>query len=126
MAKKKRTSITVPSKTKKQLEYLANRYSETLGSSLETMTDYVLTKIVKGDYDNLEPDKLESTELIYGSLELKRQADVKAKELGFKGTKDMLEKVVRDEHYAHTRKATEKEAIAKFTKVGNADDEKDE
>lgn len=126
MAKKKRTTITVPKKTKTQLEHLTTRYPETIGKSLETLTEYIMIKAVSGDYDDLEPENTQENGLLFGDIELKKKATEKAKELGFKGTKDFLELIVRKEYQAHTRKATEKEAITKFTKVGNADDEKDE
>lgn len=120
--KNKRTSITIPSKTKTQLTHLSNIYKDSVGYSNENMINFIFSKIIKGDYSHIKPEKQNDTSLIYGDMELKREANKIAKNQGFAGTKDMLEHIIRHEYFRHTRNESRESSVQEFLKVGDNDE----
>lgn len=115
---KKRTSIMLSEKSKNQFDFLQKKHKDTVALSSERLVNFILDKIIKGDYDDLEPPKKDNPKLIYANYDLRQKADEKAKEQGFKGVKEMMETVIKEEFLTHSRGDTRK-GMEDFLKVGS-------
>lgn len=125
MAKSKRTSMTVNYTTVRRLKKLVNEIEVPISKNRESVTNYLLYQISKGDFDDVKPMKTRDKEKMLVDKATKDKADVRARELGFKNIGEMLERVVHEE-FKRLSKSKGSKYKVHFEKIEDEDEDEDE